>query len=328
MKNRVIAMLACVLLAGTTVIMTAGEAAAAIGSLRSVASGRCLDVPGASTTNGVQVTVYDCGRGSNQEWNYTSAGELRVYGDKCLDAYNNGTTNGTKVVIWDCNGATNQKWTVNSNGTIVGAGSSLCLDTAGAGTANGTLVQLWSCHGASNQQWRNTVGSAGCPAAGRLTYTLARSSAPTADELDAYARITTAMDLAVAEYNCYSNVTKALSVTYNTGVPTADGSYSGAMRFGANRAYMTQVTAQHEIGHTLGVGTYSSWTSFVSNGRWTGANAIAVVRSLSGDSSAVLNADGAHFWPYGLNQASEATSADDYIYNVKVVVALRQDMGL
>src|SRR5690349_2098914 len=100
MRNRVIAMLACVLLAGTTVIMTAGEAAAAIGSLRSVASGRCLDVPGASTTNGVQVTVYDCGRGSNQEWNYTSAGELRVYGDKCLDAYNNGTTNGTKVVIW------------------------------------------------------------------------------------------------------------------------------------------------------------------------------------------------------------------------------------
>jgi hypothetical protein len=59
--------------------------------------------------------------------------------------------------------------------------------------------------------------------------------------------------------------------------------------------------------------------------RWRETN---VYRSLSGNSSAVLNADGAHFWPYGLNQASEATSADDYIYNVRMVAAIRQDMGL
>jgi hypothetical protein len=34
------------------------------------------------------------------------------------------------------------------------------------------------------------------------------------------------------------------------------------------------------------------------------------------------------FWPHGLNRASEATSADEYIRNVRMVAALRQDMGL
>jgi hypothetical protein len=52
------------------------------------------------------------------------------------------------------------------------------------------------------------------------------------------------------------------------------------------------------------------------------------LRTLTGNSSAVLNADTQHFWPYGLNQASEATSADDYVFNTKIVAAIRKDMGL
>ena len=59
-----------------------------------------------------------------------------------------------------------------------------------------------------------------------------------------------------------------------------------------------------------------------------GGNAINQLRTLDGNPSAVLYADGAHFWPHGLNQASEATSADEYIRNVRMVAALRQDMGL
>jgi hypothetical protein len=90
---------------------------------------------------------------------------------------------------------------------------------------------------------------------------------------------------------------------------------------------MVQATAMHEIAHTLGVGTHGGWASRVSGGRWTGTNAINQLRALDG-SSAVLFADGAHFWPHGLNQASEATSADEYTRNVKMVAALRQDMGI
>ena len=116
-------------------------------------SGRCLDVPNASTTNGTQEQLYDCSGGSGQRWTYTSGKQLTVYGNKCLDASGQGRTNGTAVIIWDCNGQVNQQWNVNANGTISGVQSGLCLDAYGAGTANGTKIILWSCSGGSNQQW-------------------------------------------------------------------------------------------------------------------------------------------------------------------------------
>ncbi|MFI5895033.1 arabinofuranosidase catalytic domain-containing protein [Actinoplanes sp. NPDC051513] len=116
-------------------------------------SGRCVDVPNASTTNGTQAQLYDCWGGSNQLWTSTSSKQLTVYGNKCLDANGKGTSNGTAVIIWDCNGQTNQQWNVNSNGTITVVQSGLCLDANGAGTANGTQLILWSCNGQSNQRW-------------------------------------------------------------------------------------------------------------------------------------------------------------------------------
>jgi hypothetical protein len=122
-------------------------------TLVGVGSGRCVDVPGASQTSGTQVELWDCNGGTNQQWTYTSAGELRVYGGDCLDAAANGTGAGTKVDIWPCNGGGNQKWTFNANGTITGVQSGLCLDATGAGTANGTLLELWTCNGGVNQQW-------------------------------------------------------------------------------------------------------------------------------------------------------------------------------
>jgi endo-1,4-beta-xylanase len=121
------------------------------GQIKGVASGRCLDVPNASTTDGVQVELWDCNGNSNQQWASTSASELQVYGNKCLDAA--GTGNGVKVQIYSCHGGDNQKWRVNSDGTIVGVQSGLCLDASGQGTGNGTQIQLYSCWGGGNQQW-------------------------------------------------------------------------------------------------------------------------------------------------------------------------------
>jgi poly(hydroxyalkanoate) depolymerase family esterase len=116
-------------------------------------SGRCLDVPNASTANGTQVQLYDCAGGPGQRWSYTSSRQLTVYGNKCLDASGRGTSNGTAVIIWDCSGQANQQWTMNANGTVTGVQSGLCLDANGAATANGTKIILWSCNGGSNQQW-------------------------------------------------------------------------------------------------------------------------------------------------------------------------------
>ena len=116
-------------------------------------SGRCVDVPNSSQTGGTQVQLYDCNGNTNQQWTYTAAGELRVYGGDCLDANAQGTSPGTKAIIWPCNGQANQHWNINANGTITGVQSGLCLDATGASTANGTPIELWTCNGGSNQQW-------------------------------------------------------------------------------------------------------------------------------------------------------------------------------
>ena len=125
------------------------------GPIHAVGAGKCLDVPGASQTNGTVLQIWDCNGGTNQTWTRTASNQLTVYGaGKCLDAYNNQTTPGTPVEIWDCNGGANQQWNLNANGTITGVQSGLCLDVTGASTADGAKVELWTCAGGSNQQWK------------------------------------------------------------------------------------------------------------------------------------------------------------------------------
>jgi hypothetical protein len=116
-------------------------------------SGRCVDVPNSTTTNGTQAQLWDCGAATGQRWTHTSSRQLTVYGTKCLDASGAGTSNGTQVIIWDCHGGTNQQWNVNANGTVTNVQSGLCMDANGAAAANGTKIILWSCNGGTNQQW-------------------------------------------------------------------------------------------------------------------------------------------------------------------------------
>jgi hypothetical protein len=172
-----------------------------------------------------------------------------------------------------------------------------------------------------------------CPHNGHVTYTLTRSANPTTAEQQAYDLIVPAMDKAVYYYNCYTDITKALNVSYSSSVQTADGNYNGSIRFGGTQ-YMEYVTAMHEIAHTVGVGTASNWRSFVafpdggSSGPWTGANATTELRAITGSATDTLTADTQHFWPYGLNYASEWHSEADGIAHCRIVVALRKDMGL
>ena len=84
-------------------------------------------------------------------------------------------------------------------------------------------------------------------AEGNVSYTLHKSANPSADEQDAYKRITAVMDSAVKLYNTYSNLTKFINVYYAPGVPTAEASSNGDLRFGENRNYMVVPTAMHEI---------------------------------------------------------------------------------
>ena len=159
-----------------------------------------------------------------------------------------------------------------------------------------------------------------------VTYTLHKSSNPTADEQDAYKRITTVMDSAVKLYNTYSNLSKYINVYYSPGVPTAEASSNGDLRFGENRSYMVVPTAMHEMGHTMGIGTTSEYWAACQDGVFRNDKVQEKLRELSGKASDELHCDNQHIWPYGLNRASEVESEKDLIIHVQLVEFIYQQL--
>lgn len=165
---------------------------------------------------------------------------------------------------------------------------------------------------------------AGCTSSGNVSYTLSRATNPSADEQEAYGLITAAMDQAVKKYNCYTNLSRHLTVQYNPGVQTADGSTNGNIRFGS-RGSMHYVTAMHEIAHTFGVGA-GPFRNLVVNGVYTGSAATAQLRAISGNNADEIHSDGTHFWPHGLNYISEGGTEQDLINHCLIVVAMVADL--
>jgi len=114
--------------------------------------GKCVDVAGASSTNGTAVQLYDCNGTSAQSWTVATDGSLQALG-KCMDLTSGGTANGTQVQLYDCNGTGAQQWQHQSNGELVNPASGKCLDATGPSSANGTRLQIWTCADSANQQW-------------------------------------------------------------------------------------------------------------------------------------------------------------------------------
>jgi hypothetical protein len=140
------------------------------------------------------------------------------------------------------------------------------------------------------------------------------------------------MDEAVHYYNCHSDLSKSLTINYRPGVPTAEGNVDGVISFGDNTSYMVVATAMHEIGHTLGVG-YAPWSELIQDGRWMGAAVNELMSQLPANERdsdmysqrTYITCDNQHFWPYGLNQASEHQSEWSLINHVRVVAAMNAD---
>jgi hypothetical protein len=167
--------------------------------------------------------------------------------------------------------------------------------------------------------------SAASEPTGHVTYTLGTENSTTQEGKDAYARIKIAMDSAMYYYNTYTHITKAVKATYVPSVTTADGNINGSIRFGKNPAYQVTLTAMHEIAHTIGVGTTSQWSGLINNNIYIGKNASAKLKEIDGP-DAVLKGDNQHFWPYGLNYASEVKSNQDLINHCLIVDAIYRDL--
>ncbi|MFF1280506.1 lectin [Streptomyces sp. NPDC058299] len=140
-------------------VITVSPAAAATGTITGL-GGKCLDVAGASSTNGAAVQLYDCNGTAAQQWTVGSDGTIRALG-KCLDVTGNSTANGARLQLWDCGGGANQKWTVSAARDIVNPQADKCLDVTGNTSANGTAIQIWSCTGAANQKWTAPAADGG-----------------------------------------------------------------------------------------------------------------------------------------------------------------------
>ncbi len=160
----------------------------------------------------------------------------------------------------------------------------------------------------------------------QLTFTLADSSTwPSAAEWqDVYNKMTYNCNLynAFATFGPYN-----IYVYYSSGIPTEQASYGGyGGSIGVGQQYPQYWNLQHEMSHYLGTGTYWQWPNLMYSGVWHGAAANALEQQFDGV-GAVLAGDTQHFWPYGLNYATE----DSHIAEERHMAldyALLQDMGL
>lgn len=214
-----------------------------------------------------------------------------------------------------------------SSVTSAGSGSSSSTSSGASSSSSSASSSSGPSHPFPPNCTCLKLGPPACTPTGDVTYTLVKSASPTPAEQSAYDAITCAMEGAVAYYNCNTRITKAITVTYNTGVATADGNINGSIRFGG-AAYMECVTAMHEISHTVGVGTASNWDPYSVGGVFTGASATAQLRAITGVATDTLHSDTHHFWPYGLNYESEAASTSDLVDHCLMVTAIRKDLGM
>ena len=78
-------------------------------------SGKVLDDPNFSTTNGTPVQQFQLNGGANQRWNLVDLtnGHCEIFNadsEKFLDDPNFSTSNGTQIILYQLNGGLNQQW--------------------------------------------------------------------------------------------------------------------------------------------------------------------------------------------------------------------------
>jgi hypothetical protein len=151
------------------------------------ATGRVLDVAGASGDDGANVQQYTWNGTNAQRWriqggNRGSVQIVNVGSGKCLDVDSNSQPFGANIQQYGCHGRANQSWRIGRGGSAApipppppqndyGAGNNggrpqgralysgliqsratgKCVDVDRRGRPDGANIQQWSCHGSGNQ---------------------------------------------------------------------------------------------------------------------------------------------------------------------------------
>jgi len=134
-----------------------------------VSSGRCMEVPGGQTTNGLQLTQATCTSGANQNFTFvplsatSNAYNIRtVAAGRCIDVFGASTADNATIIQWTCHANANQQFRLQpvtvsgqtNTFNVVAVHSNKCIVPAGDSTGNGVgLVQL-PCSTAGTRVWR------------------------------------------------------------------------------------------------------------------------------------------------------------------------------
>ena len=116
-------------------------------------NGKCIDVPNANFSDGVQLQMHDCNDTSAQKFTFVD-GTLRSQNKLCVDVDWGLTANGTGVQVANCSGNPAQQFVLSEAGDLVNPQANKCVDVKDWNPADGAALQIWECAGTTNQKWR------------------------------------------------------------------------------------------------------------------------------------------------------------------------------
>ncbi|WP_044259327.1 RICIN domain-containing protein [Bifidobacterium tsurumiense] len=136
--------------------------------ISSVVNGnQVLDIPGASSSNGVRLQMYTWNGSNAQLYTFKEVGNavyeiINVNSGKAIESAGAATNNGAIVQQYAPNHSAAQRWTVRSrqSGTyeFYNEVTNKALDIPGGNASNGVGLQLYSGNGSKAQQWTLTAG--------------------------------------------------------------------------------------------------------------------------------------------------------------------------
>ncbi|EYF07632.1 RICIN domain-containing protein [Chondromyces apiculatus] len=130
--------------------------------IRSVATGKCLDIASSNTANGGRVQSWTCNGTNAQKFHVSPTGDgffkiVNVNSNKALDVKEVSTAANAEVQQWEYGGGANQQWRfVNRGGvemSIQVRHTDMALDLYWGNAADGTAILQYPYQGTSNQRW-------------------------------------------------------------------------------------------------------------------------------------------------------------------------------
>jgi hypothetical protein len=130
------------------------------------ASGKVMEVKGASTADHATVDQFTSNGGNHQRWtlDYDGAGYFRVTNvnsGKLLDVPSASTADGAALVQFTSNGGNNQKWRVIDLGggavRLLNKNSGKVAEVFQSSSADTAAIDQWTVNGGANQIWQMTT---------------------------------------------------------------------------------------------------------------------------------------------------------------------------